>query len=145
MAQTSDEVAAVLRICGQHSVPVIPYGAGSSIEGQIHAPCGGISLDLSAMNRMLSVADDMDCTIQCGVTRQQLNEDLRTTGLFFPVDPGVHATLGGIAATRASGTTTVRDGSMRKLVLGLTAVLPYGQTIRTGGRARKSSAGYDLT
>lgn len=146
MAKTTQEVSDVLQACTKHGVPVIPFGAGSSLEGQIHAPHGGISLDLSAMNRILAVRDaDMDCTVECGVTRQDLNEHLRATGLFFPIDLGAHATLGGMAATRASGTTTVRYGSMRDLVLGLTVVLPDGDIIKTGGRARKSSAGYDLT
>ena len=146
MAQTTQEVSVILSACTRFGVPVIPFGAGSSIEGQIHAPHGGLSLDIFGMTDILSVeVGDMDCTIQCGVTRQQLNEDLRATGLFFPVDLGAHATLGGMASTRASGTTTVRYGSMRDLVLGLTVVLPDGEVIRTGGRARKSAAGYDLT
>jgi D-lactate dehydrogenase (cytochrome) len=146
MVQSTEEVAVVLRACTEHRVPVIPFGAGSSLEGQIHAPLGGISIDMSAMDAILSVCDeDMDCTVQCGVTRQDLNEHLRATGLFFPVDLGAHATLGGMASTRASGTTTVRYGSMRDLVLGLTVVMPDGEVIHTGGRARKSSAGYDLT
>ncbi|WP_260033980.1 FAD-binding oxidoreductase [Leisingera caerulea] len=144
--RSTEEVAQVLKLCNEALVPVIPFGAGSSIEGQIHAPKGGISLNLSEMNAILSVEEaDMDCTVQCGVTRQQLNKELRATGLFFPVDLGAHATLGGMAATRASGTTTVRYGSMRDLVLGLTVVLPDGQIIKTGSRARKSAAGYDLT
>lgn len=146
MVQSTEEVAEVLRAAGAHGVPVIPYGAGSSIEGQIHAPHGGISIDMSTMTSIVAVnAEDMDCTVACGVTRQALNEHLRATGLFFPVDLGAHATLGGMAATRASGTTTVRYGSMRDLVLGLTVVMPDGQIVKTGGRARKSSAGYDLT
>lgn len=146
MAQSVEEIARVLGLCSEHGVPVIPFGAGSSIEGQVLAPLGGISLDVSSMDRILAIsAEDMDCTVQCGVTRQRLNEELRTTGLFFPVDLGAHATLGGMASTRASGTTTVRYGSMRELVMGLTVVLPDGQVIRTGGRARKSAAGYDLT
>ncbi|CAM3979050.1 FAD-binding oxidoreductase [Paracoccus yeei] len=146
MAQSTEEVARVLAVCHNHGVPVIPFGAGSSIEGQVLAPKGGISLDVSGMDRILAIhAEDMDCVVQCGVTRQRLNEELRATGLFFPVDLGAQATLGGMASTRASGTTTVRYGSMRELVLGLTVVLPDGQVIRTGGRARKSAAGYDLT
>jgi len=146
MAQSTQEVSTILSACTKHNVPVIPFGAGSSLEGQIHAPHGGITIDLSAMDAILDVQDaDMDCTVQCGVTRQALNEHLRATGLFFPVDLGAHATLGGMAATRASGTTTVRYGSMRDLVLGLTVVMPDGEIIKTGGRARKSAAGYDLT
>ncbi|WP_323011035.1 FAD-binding oxidoreductase [Paracoccus sp. (in: a-proteobacteria)] len=144
--RSTEEVAQVLAICNRHGAPVIPFGAGSSIEGQVLAPEGGITLDLSAMDQVLRIgAEDMDCTVQCGVTRQRLNEELRDAGLFFPVDLGAHATLGGMASTRASGTTTVRYGSMRELVLGLTVVLPDGQIIRTGGRARKSASGYDLT
>jgi D-lactate dehydrogenase (cytochrome) len=145
-AESTAQVSDIIKICAHHRVPVIPFGAGSSIEGQVHAVHGGISLDLSRMNRVIATRpSDMDCTVEAGVTRQQLNEELRTTGLFFPVDLGAHATLGGMAATRASGTTTVRYGSMKDLVLSMTVVLADGRIIKTGGRARKSSAGYDLT
>jgi len=144
-AENTQQVSEVLKVCTEFSTPVIPFGAGSCIEAQVQAHLGGISLDTSRMNSILAVeSSDMDCTVQCGVTRQQLNEDLRATGLFFPVDLGAHATLGGMAATRASGTTTVRYGSMKDLVLSMTVVLPDGQIIKTGGRARKSSAGYDI-
>ena len=140
------EVSQALAICHRHGAAVIPFGAGSSMEGQVIASAGAITFDLSMMDRILAVnAEDMDCVVECGVTRQRLNEDLRGTGLFFPVDLGAHATLGGMASTRASGTMTVRHGSMRELVMGLTVVQPDGQVIRTGGRARKSAAGYDLT
>lgn len=143
---STEEVAQAMAICHRHGAPVIPFGAGSSMEGQVIASAGGITFDLSLMDRILSVnPEDMDCVVQAGLTRQRLNEELRGTGLFFPVDLGAHATLGGMASTRASGTMTVRHGSMRELVMGLTVVLPDGQVIRTGGRARKSAAGYDLT
>ena len=140
-ARTTEEVATVLGVCNKNDVAVIPFGAGSSLEGQVHATRGGICVDLSEMNTVMSVNQhDMDCVVQAGVVRQDLNEHLRETGLFFPVDLSARATLGGMASTRASGTTTVRYGSMRELVLGLTVVLPDGQIIKTGGRARKSSA-----
>ena len=146
MRSGTTEVSQAPAICNRHRPPVIPFGAGSSIEGQVLAPQGGISLDVSGMDRILEIsAEDMHARVECGVTRQRLNEELRALGLFFPVDLGAHATLGAIASTRASATTTVRYGSMRELVLGLTVVLPDGQVIQTGGRARKSSSGYDLT
>ncbi len=142
----SAAISQIEAICSAHRVPVIPFGAGSSLEGQIIAINGGLSLDLPGMTRILAVdAADMDCHVECGVTRQRLDDELRATGLFFPVGPGAHATLGGMAAIRASGTTTVRCGSMRDLVMGLTVVLPDGRIVRTGGRARKSASGDDQT
>jgi len=144
--ESTEDVAAIVSLADRHSVPVIPYGVGSSLEGHLLAVQGGISIDLSRMNRVLQVnPEDLTATVEPGVTREQLNSEIRDTGLFFPIDPGANASLGGMAATRASGTNAVRYGTMRENVLGLTVVTASGEVIHTGTRAKKSSAGYDLT
>ncbi len=144
--QSTEDVQQIVRICAKHDMPIIPYGVGSSLEGHVNAPRGGVSIDFRDMNKLLTVHDqDFDCVVQAGITRKTLNEQLRDSGLFFPIDPGADASLGGMAATRASGTNAVRYGTMKDNVLSLKVVLANGEVIDTARRAKKTSAGYDLT
>ena len=145
-ARSTEEVSDIVRVCAEYEVPVIAFGTGTSLEGHVNAPHGGISIDLSQMNEILAVhAEDLDCVVQPGVTRMTLNTYLRDTGLFFPIDPGADASLGGMASTRASGTNAVRYGTMKENVISITAVMADGRIVKTAQRTKKSSAGYDLT
>ena len=145
-AKSTEDVQDIVRVCAEYKVPIIPFGTGTSLEGGVNAPAGGISIDLNDLNQIISVnQEDLDCVVQPGVTREALNDHLRDTGLFFPIDPGANASLGGMAATRASGTNAVRYGTMRENVVNVTAVMPDGTVVKTANRARKTSAGYDLT
>ncbi len=144
--QSTEDVQRIVRICAEHDLPIIPFGVGSSLEGHVNAPQGGVSIDFRDMNKVLTVhAEDLDCVVQPGITRKALNEQLRDSGLFFPIDPGADASLGGMAATRCSGTNAVRYGTMKDNVLSLKVVLANGEVIDTARRAKKTSAGYDLT
>ena len=144
--QSTEDVQQVVRICAKHKMPIIPFGTGSSLEGHVNAPQGGVSIDFRDMNKLVTVhAEDLDCVVQAGITRKELNEQLRDSGLFFPIDPGANASLGGMASTRASGTNAVRYGTMKDNVLTMKVVLANGEVIDTARRAKKTSAGYDLT